>query len=155
MVIWALWRVFFHFSTWDGPPSLRDAVRQLLLCGQQAGHAQQSRLLVQRRPVRQRWDGTEAESLTDRPKNQSHVFVQQSRPPRISVIDDYLHCRSCLFLRSKVSYHKVLSNAYISYCDFTLPLFTSANIDIILYFVTYPKHEQIHSSPMFFMGKAL
>lgn len=35
-------------SARDDPPPLRDAVWQLLLCGQQAGHAQQGRLLVQR-----------------------------------------------------------------------------------------------------------
>lgn len=38
-------------SAWDDPAPLRDAVWQLLLCGQQAGDAQQGRLFLQRRAV--------------------------------------------------------------------------------------------------------
>lgn len=38
-------------SAWDDPAPLRDTVWQLLLCGQQAGDAQQGRLFLQRRAV--------------------------------------------------------------------------------------------------------
>lgn len=41
------WAFFFSHSARDDPPPLRDAVGQLLLCGQQTGDAQQSRLFLQ------------------------------------------------------------------------------------------------------------
>lgn len=43
--------LFCPRSTLDGREPLRDSLRQLLLCGQQADHAQQGRLRVQRRAV--------------------------------------------------------------------------------------------------------
>lgn len=48
-----VWRssLCLSFSAWDDPAPLWDTIRQFLLCGQQAGDAQQSRLFLLWRAV--------------------------------------------------------------------------------------------------------